>query len=391
MDMNDRKMKRVVVSIYIDPDYYPPTINAINNLAAYFEEVIVITRNNSRDDFPFPPNVRLIKLGKFATVRETEKFSFIKKGLDFLKFTWQFWKYSVSSKTSLVVMYDPIPLLAYYIARPFMLAGRKAWYHNHDMPSVHRLRKYSIGWFAATYESRAMKMISMFSLPSEDRLLYYPSFDRAIPYATIPNYPSTKVYLLPTDKPTDETDIRIIYQGFIGKGHALEELIAILQDRIDGKKLHLILKGSVNEAYKQSLQSLAEKYAVTDQLTWIGIGPYAGLPALTRSCHIGIGVHMNTDEVSKTLGTASNKIYEYAASGLPVLLYDNEQFRKYLSGYSWTYFTDGTVGDIRLQLGRMIAERTQTAIAARKDFEAGLNFEKAFEPAWAKMKSLISH
>lgn len=51
---------------------------------------------------------------------------------------------------------------------------------------------------------------------------------------------------------------------------------------------------------------------------------------------------MGTDKVRRTLGTASNKIYEYAASGLPVILYDNEQFRKYLTQYPWAFFIDGS-------------------------------------------------
>ena len=56
--------------------------------------------------------------------------------------------------------------------------------------------------------------------------------------------------------------------------------------------------------------------------------------------HIGIGIHRKEDIMNKTLGTSSNKIYEYAAAGLPVLLYDNQQFRNYLGKYKWAFFTD---------------------------------------------------
>lgn len=383
--MHDRKLKRIVVSIYIDPDYYPPTINAINNMAVDCEELVVITRNNSKSDFPFPSNVRLVKLGRYATVRETEKFSFGKKVLDFVKYTWQFGKYCVSSRTELIVMYDPIPLFSYHIIRPFLSSKKTAWYHNHDMPTLHRIRRFSIGWFAATYEKKTMRKIKFFSLPSEDRLQFYPALDAGISYQTIPNYPSLKVYHKPDAKKADEV-IRIIYQGFIGRGHALEELILLLKERIAGKECHLVLKGSVHEEYRDKLQALAEKNAVSDKLIWVGIGPYSELPKLTASCHIGIGIHMNTDDVSKTLGTASNKIYEYAASGLPVLLYDNEQFRKYLSGYQWTYFTDGTLPDIRVKLEKMISERATTSLKARHDFEQDLNFEKAFSQAWNEIR-----
>lgn len=389
MRMSKRKLKRIVAAIYIDPDYYPPTINAINNMAEDCEELVVVTRNHSKDDFPFPSNVRLVKLGAYASVRETENFSFVRKALDFIKYAWCFWKYSVSSRTELLVMYDPIPLFVYHLIRPFLFSGKTAWYHNHDMPNLPRLRKYSIGWFAATYEAKAMRHIDFFSLPSADRLQYYPEWDRSSDYFTIPNYPSLKVYGKPDTKPSDADCIRIIYQGFIGLGHGLEDIIKLMKAGIGGRHCRLILKGSVNEEYKQKLQSLANENAVADKIEWVGIGPYAGLPKLTASCHIGIGIHMNTDDVSKTLGTASNKIYEYAASGLPVLLYDNEQFRKYLSGFSWTYFTSGDEDDIRQKLEDMIIQRQGTSTEARKDFESSLNFEKAFTPIWNEVKKKV--
>ena len=87
---------------------------------------------------------------------------------------------------------------------------------------------------------------------------------------------------------------------------------------------------------------------------------------------------MGSDNVRKTLGTASNKIYEYAASGLPVILFDNEQFRKYLSGYSWTYFTDGTADSLEACIKEIMNNYDSATISSRNDFEKSLNFENQF-------------
>jgi glycosyltransferase involved in cell wall biosynthesis len=375
-------LNRVVVGIYVDPDFYPPTINAILNLAEKAEEVVVVTRNNSHADFPYPSNVRLIKGGPFISVRDSEKKNLLYKITAFLWFTWTLFRVSASSKTDWIVLYDAFPLLAWGIVRRILSSRKKCWYHNHDMPSLERQRKGSIGWFAARYEHSFMKHIQLFSLPSADRLAYYPNRPAELPVHVIPNYPSLHVYHRP-DGQKLANEWRIIFQGFIGAGHGLEELLPILKEPLHGKKMRLILKGSVRDEYRQSLIDQAESLGVSDQVTWVGIGPYADIPKLTASCHVGIAIHKNTDIVSKTLGTASNKIYEYAASGLPVILYDIEQFTKYLGNYPWAFFCDGSESGLKNTLAQILPLVDRVGLDARKSFEEKMNFEQAFQPALA--------
>jgi glycosyltransferase involved in cell wall biosynthesis len=87
---------------------------------------------------------------------------------------------------------------------------------------------------------------------------------------------------------------------------------------------------------------------------------------------------MGTDNVRKTLGTASNKIYEYAASGLPVILYDNAQFRKYLEHYDWTFFTDGSVTSLKEIIQEIVLNYSKISGSSRDSFESELNFENKF-------------
>jgi hypothetical protein len=85
--------------------------------------------------------------------------------------------------------------------------------------------------------------------------------------------------------------------------------------------------------------------------------------------------------VSKTLGTASNKIYEYAASGLPVILYDIEQFTKYLGVYPWAFFCDASESGLKTVLDQILPVVDTVGMEARNSFEENMNFEKAFQPA----------
>jgi hypothetical protein len=381
-------MKRVVVSIYIDPDFYPPTINAIIALSEAFDEVVVVTRNNSENNFPFPHNVKLRKCGTYMTVRQTESTSALRKIISFVSFTFTLFKAVISKKTRLLVLFDPLPLFSFYLFAPLISKKKKIWYHNHDMPRIDKLRKYAIGWFAAKAEHRAMKAIDFFSLPSSDRLEFYPNLENKIPFFNLPNYPSLKVYRKIENKEINKV-LKIIYQGFIGPGHALEEILPLLKETIENHQLKLVLKGSVRDDYKLKIHALADSYKVTDHIIWLGIGPYAELPGITSGCDIGIAIHMNTDNVSRTLGTASNKIYEYAACGLPAILYKNEQFEKYLSNYEWTYFSDGTTESLRQSIKSIIRDLSEVGSKARMDFEKELNFEMAYQPALGEvLKSL---
>lgn len=381
-------MKRVVVAIYIDPDFYPPTINAILNMAEVFEEVIVISRNNSVKDFPYPENVHLIKVGKYCSVREMEQQPLWKKIAGFFQFTFCLLRFAKPGKTQLLLLYDSFALFSFYLIKN-LIGTRKVWYHNHDMPNKEMIKKMSIGGMAAKYESTAMNFVDIFSLPSKERLVYYSSIKKDLPVFIIPNFPSKKVYSETNLKAGESETLKIIFQGFIGEGHSIEEIIRLLPECINGKRFTLTLKGSVSDQFKHKINMLAQQYNVTDKVTWLAIGPYSEMPNLTNTFDIGIGINMNTDIVSKTQGTSSNKIYEYAASGLAVILYDSEQFTNYLAGYKWTYFTDGSILSLRTTLEKITNEIETAGAAARESFNDKLNFENAFQPAFSQILKLL--
>lgn len=375
------------MATYIDPDFYPPTINAILNLAESFDEVIVLSRNNAAEDFPYPANVFLKKIGIKCTVREMEKQSVWQKVHYFLLFCFHFLRLCKSRSTQLVVLYEYQALYAFYLSRNF--GGKhKVWYHNHDMPDSN-MPKFSISGYAAKNELEAMKHVDYFSLPSKERMIYYPVLKKDLPVFILPNYPSKKVYNNLPQQEHDGKEIQIIYQGFIGPGRSLEQLMDVLKLKIGNQSLHLILKGSVTEEYKTSLDKLAVEKEVTDKITWLPVGPYSELPAITAFADIGIGINSNTDNVSLALGTASNKIYEYAACGIPVLLYDSPQFREYLGKYDWAFFTDGSASSLERTILSIIPGLENYKKSARRDFENELNFEAFFLPVLKKIKESI--
>ena len=64
-------MKKVLVTIYVHPEYYPPTLNAINELSLIFDEVVVVTRNLAASKWKFPENVSLKEEGALLGLKES--------------------------------------------------------------------------------------------------------------------------------------------------------------------------------------------------------------------------------------------------------------------------------------------------------------------------------
>lgn len=383
-----RKIKRIVVGIYVDPDFFPPTINAILNFADVSEEVVVISRNNNFEDYPFPSNVRLKKIGRLCSVRDMENQSIALKTWGFLQFTFCLTRFSVFKKCSLLVLYDSIALFSFFLSKA-VPGKRKVWYHNHDIPLKEFIKKRSIGGLSATYEERAMRYVNFFSLPSRERLQFYPNVRDSIQVFVIPNYPSLKVYKNAPFK-SKTKPFKIIYQGFIGTGRGLEKLIKFVASYKKNDQLRLIIKGSVTDVYKKELDHTASLAGISDQVTWVPVGPYKKLMELTASCNMGIGIKNETDINSLNQGTASNKIYEYAASGLPVIVYDNEQFRNYLDQYDWVFFSDGSVESFCGIINEIRDKTDELGKQARESFERELNFEKVFLPVLEKVMATIT-
>jgi glycosyltransferase involved in cell wall biosynthesis len=368
-------MSRIIVSIYVHPEFYPPTLNAIINLSSIYDEVVVLTRNNIETNFPFPVNVKIKSLGKRIGVIESEQSSLITKILFFLQFAIAHIPYLVNKKNRFVC-YDAIPLLTISILTRFFRLDRHIWYHNHDMPNLSGCHKFSISWFAARYEKWSIKYISKFSLPSVDRLKYYPELDReSIEFVFLPNYPSIKIFNQYVRKMTP-VNIRVLYQGSVAKLRGFEEFAKFMQN--SEKLINLTLKGPVRNNYDTELNQLFRKLKVIDRIEFIGISKYISLVNDMTNYDVGLAVQLGQDEIRKTLGTASNKIYEYAASGMPVIVADNQQFKKYLKDEEWVFFYDEKADNFEDIITEIISNYTELSSKARIAFETKFNFEKYF-------------
>ena len=113
--------------------------------------------------------------------------------------------------------------------------------------------------------------------------------------------------------------------------------------------------------------------------------PFKQLPAFLSGFDVGIAIHKPYNITYATGGSASNKIYEYAALGMPVLLFDNEHYRSYLGDNDWSFFTDLTHDSLINSLMAIHDSFSVATLAARKDFLEKYNYGNCFQ----KIKPLL--
>ncbi len=378
----------MVVAIYSHPEYYPPTLNALDNLAQVYSEIVVVHRNIKGFDWVYPENVKLVSKGEALEVRAAEQASFISKLGWFLNYTWIFfstvWRYQPHS----VLIYDNLPILSFRLFKWLVHSPEVLWYHNHDVPDKTYIRKFSLSWMAWKSETWLFKRLNIFSLPAMERQMYFPMNKFKGDFFFLPNYPSLKRMAGVLERgDTPEKRMSILYQGSMNRYHGLEEIITLLGNEYNGYSLNLILKGFASGQYLAELFKLAAELKVSDKVVYLPPTTYMDVLQNARKCHIGVGIHKGNDIMNSTLGTASNKIYEYMASGLAVLLFKNEHFLKTFSGRKWAIFTDGSPDSLGSCIDFIARNWKVISEAAIQDFNSELNFENYIQPIIQKIST----
>jgi glycosyltransferase involved in cell wall biosynthesis len=376
--VKQEKKKTFFLLIYNHQEYYPPTLNAIDQLSEIAEKVIVLSRNNKLSSWVYPENVSLFTSGDFKTIRESETESTGWK----IKSFWQFTKIAIQLsrkfKPEWVLCYDSIPLLTALLIRKLARIKFKLWYHNHDVFDSKDVRKFSIGWLAAWSEQKYFDEIELFTLPSRERTSEFQLNHFRGNLFFIPNYPSRRRFdMADLNRIFPSALLRLIFQGFIGGGHGLEELIDFISIQ-DSMSFTII--GPGDQEYVKQLKERIQKNNATEKIIIRDAIPYQLLIEVTRLHHIGIAINKPVNIQYSTAALASNKIYEYAACGLPVVYFENEHYKTYLSKFDWAFANNLSFGKLNEQFDYIREHYTGISGSASMDFREKLNFELVFNP-----------
>ena len=160
--------------------------------------------------------------------------------------------------------------------------------------------------------------------------------------------------------------------------HGIEEIIPILNNKVNNKILSLYLVGTIKSIYKKTLKDIAIKHNTTERLFFKDRLPYTQMQKEMLNYDIGIAINKPLNITYETGGTAANKIYEYPASGIPSILLDNEHYRKYFEQYEWAFFTDLSENSLLECIQKIDNNYHVLTQKAKEDFKSNFNFETVF-------------
>lgn len=377
-------MKKILISIYSSPERYPPTLNAIRELSKEGYAITVLYRANVEPSWDFPENVKREPDGKVITVMEQMSLGNLSSIFLNIKYAIKSIQLSWSVKPDIYLVYDE-KALALFSWVFFLLPKGKLWFHSHD---VNERPNRGIKKYLELLRERTLKKASIVTLPAIERLSYIP-VGPATQVQLLPNFPSIAFYSAYKKTEQNNHEISLLYQGAISDGHGLLEIVSILDQPVNGKKLKLHLAGVDRLGYVKELQEKASKLGVGSHVMYHGLLPYSELPKLTVNCDIGIATLIPRSKNFATAGTASNKIYEYAACGLPILYYDNEHYTKYLGKHEWALGTDLSPASILNCIELIDRDHSRCSKAARDSFLSAYNYEAAFKPVLSLLDQLL--
>ncbi len=320
--MNNPQRKSIALLIYSDPFHFPPTINAANILAEKGFDVHLIGYENT-DDWSQQLNnkVKQVSLGRVQTgIRSVIKYF---RSLLFLR------SFLKKNEIGWIIGYDAKSVLPAY----FATRSRKIkWlYHQHDF------WEFPVGiWerFLWRCERKYVKHANLVSFPQLQRAEF---FQKAAGLKSLPlivfNGPR-KVWI---EQAVNENEVianlrtkfkyLLIYQGGWSKYFRLERLFDAMAIAVPDIALVVLgeerEKGLRNE-YIQYLQNagISERVYLADKYI-----PYEALTGFTKYCDAAIGKLTGDNDDApfndRYLIGAANKITEYIACGLPVILQDS--------------------------------------------------------------------
>ena len=137
---------------------------------------------------------------------------------------------------------------------------------------------------------------------------------------------------------------------------------------------------------------LAASLGVAARLRYDGLVPFERLNRETVRAAVGLVLYQAVSTNLEHNVSATNKLYEYAACGLPVVAPDRPGFRAYLGGERWVELADAAdPAAVARAIAAVLvdgARYEERARAARRAFEERFNFERVFAPLLARVEEL---
>lgn len=391
--MQDKK-KLIALVMYAHLEHYPPVINAINILAKDFD-LLVFCRHQGYPELGYPSNVKLFRLGKLQSCRKKELQHPCLKIAEYLSFCMKVIFYIRFYRCQLIYSYDMHGLASGFFASRL---GKKLHlvYHNHDLVILTSAKglSYVIKRLEVYLARHADKIV----FPDINRARFFQEEAKLAKFPDIVINASLRQGELPPNRLTEalkENGLNpvvkpILYQGTIGEGAALINVVQSMA--FWPENTVLVLCGHVFPDYLEKMLKVARGLNLDKRIIQIPWVDYPQLRCYTVGAYLGLALFRPLDINRHFAAGASNKIYEYMALGIPVLVNDTPSFREALDD-SMVYFCNAESPDSIAQTVNLAITDKETYLgksrSCRQAHLTRLNYEIQFQPIVEYLKGCL--
>jgi glycosyltransferase involved in cell wall biosynthesis len=383
---------RLLITIYANPDYYPPTVYAVRILSRYFN-IHILCRNMDEPFQEWPSDVTIERVGRYASVGEKEAAGPGAKLIEYAKFAARTRASIKQMEPVAVYSYDPHAFVASMMGR----IGRRSTplvFHLHELPETRDLSWISLQGWVVRVALAGTKSADAVVCPEKYRARHWltSAGDSRAPLV-VPNCPD-KIYF-PAPQDWSETIAarcrarEVVYVGYASadNGH-LEGLRALAMT--DGIRMRVI--GGCRPEFGATFNALTRELGVAERVSLDGWLRQGELVTRASAASAGLSLQKPVSKGLEYLGSASNKLFEYAAMGLPVVVPDRESYRDFLGNAEWvTYANIEEPDSIARAISAIFTDRERYVAmshAARRAFEEQYNYERVFAPALERIFEL---
>lgn len=380
-------MPHIQAVFYGNPDRYPPILNGIHLLCEHgFTIDLFCPDTNEQQASALPATCRVIRCVKLSGKSWQDYLAFVRCVVA-----------SADATTDLFLGHDmhgflPGRIMASRYKRPLV-------YQAHEL--VIRSDHLSMGGrIVFAFQMRFARTADLVITPDRDRAsIMKDKFGLSALPLVAANAPLLKPnndagrLLQALAAQSCRINPIVLRQGNIGPGHAVEATIKSMPHWI-GPLSGLALLGPLQLDYAQRIQVLAREMGVHDRVVFLPPVPYHQVMEFTVDAHVGHALYEAVDDNNRLSGTASNKLLEYMAAGLPVLASDRPGLRALIERYDCGLTADendpaSIAAAVNALLGDPQRARQMGANGARA-FEEEFRYDKQFAPVLAAIAEMAS-
>lgn len=379
--MSQSSLPPLLVAFYANPDGFPPTFNAVKLLRARFK-VTVVSRRTEAEVRAWPPDVRLLRVGPPHSVAVSMSKSAAAKARDFAGFVLALRRTIQTEAPRVAYAYDSHALLALWLAG----CSAPIVYQKHEVEELDGPSPRTLGRGVIAAALRLSRRAAIVVFPEQNRADYYQRFVPGLaPPMVIPNFPDREGF--PTPDWGALLDGRfarrqVFYRGALGPENGTGELVSAIASTASGTSLRVCGRGE--PAYMAALERLVRDRGLEGRVDLAGFVPFDRLNEEALSASVGV-LPYQAVSTNWTFGTtATNKLFEYAACGLPALAPDRPSYRAFFRDEPWVELVDvSDPGSIGAGIERVLGDRAEyerRCRAARRAFEERFNYQVVFAP-----------